>query len=248
VVPEPPGPAAVGSDGQVQGSSAVSSRVKDVMTTDVAAVRETAGYKDILAVMRQRHVSAVPVLDSAGHLAGVVSEADLLLKEIGTEALAGHLISTGRRAEQAKASGVTAAKLMSTPAVAIGPEESVATAARRMHDHRVKRLPVVDEEGRLIGIVSRVDVLSVFARPDEEIRDEVVREIIAGQFALDPSAFDVAVTSGIVTVTGQVGSQAVARQLTDAVRHVEGAVEVRDRITYPRANEPEAAFPRYQHR
>jgi CBS domain-containing protein len=153
-------------------------------------------------------------------------------------------------AEQSKGSGVSAAELMSTPAVAIGPEESLATAARRMHDQRVRRLPVVDEEGLLAGIVSRVDVLSVFARPDEEIRDEVVREIIAGQFALDPSAFDVAVTSGIVTVTGQVGSQAVARQLTDAVRHVEGAVEVRDRITYPRANEPEAAFlrPRYQHR
>ncbi len=228
----------------------MSSRVKDVMTTDVAAVRETAGYKDIVAVMRQRHVSAVPVLDSAGHLVGVVSEADLLLKEIGTEALAGHRISRRRRADQSKASGVTATDLMSTPAVAIGPQESVATAARRMRDRRVKRLPVVDEKGLLVGIMSRVDVLSVFARPDEEIRDEVVRKIIAAEFALDPSAFDVAVTSGIVTVTGQAANRAVARQLTDAVRHVEGAVEVRDRITYPPADEPEAAFlrPRYQHR
>ncbi len=228
----------------------MSSRVKDVMTTDVAVVEEAAGYKDILAVMRQRHVSAVPVLDSAGHLAGVVSEADLLLKEIGAETLAGHLLSTGRRGEQAKASGVTAAELMSAPAVAIGPEESVAAAARRMHDRRVKRLPVVDETGLLVGIVSRVDVLSVFARPDEQIRDEVIREIIAAQFALDPSTFDVTVTSGIVTIRGQAGNQAIARQLTDAVRHVEGAVEVRDRITYPRTDEPEAAFlrPRYQHR
>lgn len=229
----------------------MNSRVKDVMTTDVAAVRETARYKDILAVMRQRRVSAVPVLDSAGHPVGVVSEADLLLKEIGTEALAGHLISTGhRRAEQSKASGVTAAKLMSTPVVAIGPDESVATAARRMHDRRVKRLPVVDEEGLLVGIVSRMDVLSVFARPDEEIRDEVVREIIAAEFALDPGAFDVAVTSGIVTVTGRADNQAVARQLAEAVQHVEGVVEVRDRITYPPPDESEASFlrPRYQHR
>jgi len=219
------------------------------MTTDVAVVGDTAGYKDILAVMRQRHVSAVPVLDSAGHLAGVVSEADLLLKEIGAEALAGHLISTGRRAEQSKASGVTAADLMSKPAVAIGPEDSVATAARRMHDRRVKRLPVVDEGGLLVGIVSRVDVLSVFARPDEEIRDEVARKIIAAEFALDPSAFDVTVTSGIVTVTGQVDNHAVARRLADALQHVEGAVDVRDRITYPPADEPEAGFlrPRYQH-
>jgi CBS domain-containing protein len=228
----------------------VSSRVKDVMTTDVAAVQETAGYKDILAVMRQRHVSAVPVLDSAGHLVGVVSEADLLLKEMGTETLAGHRKSARRRTDQSKASGVTAADLMSTPAVTIGPQESVAAAARRMHDRRAKRLPVVDEKGLLVGIVSRVDVLSVFARPDEEIRDEVVRKIITAEFALDPSAFDVAVTSGIVTVTGQADNRAVARQLTDAVRHVEGAVEVRDRITYPPADGPEAAFlrPRYQHR
>ena len=219
----------------------MSSRVKDVMTTDVAAVRETAGYKDILAVMRQRHVSAVPVLDSAGHLVGVVSEADLLLKEIGTEALAGHRISAGRRADQSKASGVTAADLMSTPAVAIGPQESVATAARRMHDRRVKRLPVVDEKGLLVGIMSRVDVLSVFARPDEEIRDEVVKKIIGVEFALDSDAFDVTVRSGIVTVTGQVESRSIARQLIDALRHVEGVVDVRDRISHPLADQPRAA-------
>lgn len=224
----------------------MSSRVKDVMTSDVVTVGETAGYKDIIAVMRERRVSAVPVLDSAGHLAGVVSEADLLLKEAGAEALGGYLISTGRRGEKAKAAGVTAADLMTQPPVTIGPDESVVTAARRMRDCRVKRLPVVDQAGRLVGIVSRVDVLSVFGRPDTEIRDEVVRQIIGTDFALDPGAFEVTVSSGIVTVTGQADSHAVALQLADALRHVEGVVDVRDRISYPRdqAKAPRALRPR----
>jgi len=218
----------------------VSSRVKDVMTSDVVTVGEAAGYKDIIAVMRARHVSAVPVLDAAGHLAGVVSEADLLLKEAGADALGGYLVSTGRRGEQAKAAGVTAADLMTAPPVTIGPDENVITAAKRMRDRRVKRLPVVDRAGRLVGIVSRVDVLSVFSRPDTEIRDEVVQQIIGTEFALDPSAFEVTVSSGIVTITGQADSHVVALQLADALRHVEGVVDVRARISHPR-EQPKAA-------
>ena len=180
------------------------SRVKDVMTTDVVSVPESAEYKDIVSVVRELRVSAFPVLDVSGHLVGVVSEADLLLKEAGQEALGGSLISSGRRGEQAKAAGVTAAELMTSPAVTIGPEDSVADAARRMHDRHVKRLPVVDHAGRLVGIVSRVDLLSVFDRPDSEIRATVRKDIIARDFALDPDSFDVQVASGIVTITGQV--------------------------------------------
>ncbi len=212
-------------------------RVEDVMTTDVATVPETAGYKEIIDVMRRRRVSAVPVLDAAGQLAGLVSEADLLLKEVGADALGGYLISAGRRGEQAKATGVTAADLMSAPAVTIGHRESVAAAARRMHDRRVKRLVVVDDAGRLAGIVSRVDVLSVFTRPDDEIRHEVVSTIIATDFALDPGSFGVTVSSGVVTITGQAESRAVANQLADALHHVEGVVDVRSRLTVPPAQE-----------
>jgi CBS domain-containing protein len=219
----------------------MNSHVKDVMTRDVVSVRETAEYKDILAVMRELHVSAFPVIDSADHLVGVVSEADLLLKEIGQEALAGHLIASGRRGERAKAAGVTAAQLMTTPAVAASPDDSVAAAARLMHDRRVKRLPVVDKDGRLVGIVSRVDLLSVFDRPDNEIRDRVIKEVIAGDFALDPSALNVAVTSGIVTITGHVESTALARALVDALRHAEGVVDVRARLSSPRYVQPAAA-------
>lgn len=219
----------------------MNSHVKDVMTRDVVSVRKTAEYKDILAVMRELHVSAFPVLDSADHLVGVVSEADLLLKEIGQEALAGHLVASGRRGERAKAAGVTAAQLMTTPAVAASPDDSVAAAARLMHDRRVKRLPVVDKAGHLVGIVSRVDLLSVYDRPDDEIRDWVIKEIIIGHFGLDPSALEVRVSSGILTITGQVKSRALAIGLADALRHAEGVVDVRARLRSPRDGQPAAA-------
>lgn len=216
------------------------SRVKDVMTTDVVSVRETAEYKDIVAVLRELHVSGFPVLDEADHLVGVVSEADLLLKEAGQEALGGYLSSSGRRGEQAKAAGLTAAELISTPAVTIGPNDSLAAAARLMHDRHVTRLPVVDQTRRLLGIVSRVDLLSVFDRPDGQIRAAVRKDIIARDFALDPDAFDVQVTSGIVTISGQVQNQAVAQHLLAAIRHAEGVVAVRSRLRFPPPDPPGA--------
>jgi CBS domain-containing protein len=223
----------------VQGVISMDSRVKDVMTTDVVSVRVTVEYKDIVSVLRGLHVSALPVLDEAGHLVGVVSEADLLLKEVGQEALGGYLISSGRRGERAKAAAVTAAELMTTPAVTIGPDDSLAHAARLMHDRHVKRLPVVDQAGRLVGIVSRVDLLSVFDRPDGEIRAAVRKDIIARDFALDPDAFDVQVTSGIVTIAGQVETQTLADQLLGALRHAEGVVGVRSRLRFSPPDPPE---------
>jgi CBS domain-containing protein len=222
----------------------MNSSVKDVMTRNVVAVRETAGYKDIVTAMRRRRVSAFPVLDAADRVTGVVSEADLLLKEVGPEPFSGpvgSVLATGRRGERAKAAAVTAAELMSKPAVTISSEASVAEAARLMYTRRLKRLPVVDEADHLVGIVSRVDLLSVYSRPDDQIRDEVVKNVIAGEFALDPRAFDVNVVSGIVTVTGHVERHSVAGHLIEAIRHVEGVVDVRDRVGYPPEDVPKIA-------
>ena len=209
------------------------SLVKDVMTNEVVSVRDTAEYKEIVAAMRRLHISALPVLDEEDRLVGVVSEADLLLKEVGQAALGGYLISTGRQGEGAKAAGFTAAELMSSPALTIGPDDSVSGAARLMHDRHMKRLPVVDDEGRVVGILSRVDVLSVFDQPDGKIRDEVTKNIIQGDFALGPNQINVTVRSGVVTVTGQVESLAVARDLINALKHTEGVVGARSRLSYP---------------
>ncbi len=219
----------------------MTSAVKDLMTTDVVTIGETASYKDIVTAMRERRVSACPVVDAAGRVVGVVSEADLLPKEVGPEPFAGpgrSLRASGRRGERAKAAGATAAELMSTPPVTISPDASVADAARLMYERGMKRLPVVTSTGQLAGMVSRIDLLSVFTRPDSQIRDEVMQRVIAGEFALDPDAFAVTVTSGIVTVTGQVEGSAVARPLIDAVRHVDGVIDVQDRVSYPAEDPP----------
>ena len=209
--------------------------VKDVMATKVVTVRENASYKEILTAMGRFRISACPVLDSAGQVIGVVSEADLLPKEIGQEPFSGPgrlLRSSGRHGELAKAAALTAAELMSTPPITIGPEASVTEAARQMHERGVKRLPVVNEAGRLIGIVSRIDVLSIYDRPDSQIRDEVIREVITGKFRLDPEEFEVTVASGIVTVTGQASDPALAPGLVSAIRRVEGVIDVWDKIGY----------------
>jgi CBS domain-containing protein len=205
------------------------------MTSDAVAVAETASYKHLIEIMRRGRISSVPVVDAAGHVSGVVSEADLLLKEVGLDALTG-LRATGRRGELAKAAGLTAADLMTQPAVTIGPEDSVGEAARRMHDYRIKHLPVVGHDGELVGIVSRIDLLSVFDRPDQDIRTEISEKILAGRQGLDPQAVSVTVASGVVTVRGRTPSEAVAAELIDAICQTEGVVNVRDKITWPQAD------------
>jgi CBS domain-containing protein len=209
--------------------------VKDVMTTSVVAVREDADFKEMVHALRSRRISAFPVIDAAGRVIGVVSEADLLVKEATPELPQGLVRLAWRLKDRSKAAGVTAAEVMTKPAVTIGQHATVAEAARIMQSRRVKRLPVVDDDGRLRGIVSRADLLSVFERPDQEIRNEVVKGVVCGQFCLDPELLVVTVKSGIVTITGSVQRRADALSLLGEVRHVEGVVGVRDRLSYPPA-------------
>jgi CBS-domain-containing membrane protein len=207
--------------------------VRDVMTTSVVAVREDANFKEMVTVMRSRRVSAFPVLDSADKVIGVVSEADLLLKEAAPDYPKGLVRLSWRLTERSKAAGVTAAEVMTKPAVTISEDSPVTEAAQLMQSRRVKRLPVVDEYGRLRGIVSRADVLSVFERPDADIWADVVKDVIIGEFGFDAEMFVVTVRSGVVTVTGSVDRHADALALLGAIRHLEGIVAVRDRLSYP---------------
>jgi CBS domain-containing protein len=208
--------------------------VKDVMTTSVVAVRENANFKEMVTAMRSRRISAFPVIDAADRVIGVVSEADLLLKEAAPALPRGLVRLAWRMTDKTKAGGLTAADVMTRPAVTIGQDAPVAEAAQRMQSRRVKRLPVVDDDGRLRGIVSRADVLSVFERPDAEIWDDVVKDVIVGEFGLDSELFVVTVRSGVVTVTGSVDRRADALGLLAAIRHLESVVGVRDRLSYPR--------------
>jgi CBS-domain-containing membrane protein len=138
-----------------------------------------------------------------------------------------------RQREHARATATTAADLMTKPAVTIGPDEPVTHAARLMYSRRVKRLPVVNESGTLIGIVTRADVLSVYSRPDAEIRREITQDLILGTFLCDPARFAVPVKDSVVTIEGTPETTPVGRDIIDASRHVEGVVAVRDRLRYP---------------
>jgi CBS domain-containing protein len=192
--------------------------VGEVVTCQVIAAREQADFKQIVAVMRHGHVSALPVLDSENRVIGVVSEADLLAKEAAPGARRAAL-HWPHRADERKASAVQARDLMTRPAVTIGPDATVVEAARTMRARRVKRLVVADKTGHLLGVVSRIDALSVYDREDDEIRDEIIGDIITSDFALNPDTFEVRVRCGIVTITGQAESKAMAIQLLEAIRH-----------------------------
>ena len=217
---------------------AMNATVKDVMTTHVVAVRKNASFKDMAARLREHRVSAFPVLDDDNKVVGVVSEADLLFKEALEFGVPGKLSSMLHQREQAKAAGIVAEDLMTKPPVTIGPNEFVTHAARLMYTRKVKRLPVVDADGRLIGIVSRADVLSVYSRPDADIRHEITEGIILDTLLCDPSRFTVTVKDGIVTLEGMPETATVGHDLIAETRHVEGVVAVRDRLSYPPTERP----------
>lgn len=207
--------------------------VKDVMTTHVVAVRLDATYKDIAARLRELRVSAFPVLDDDNRVVGVVSEADLLTKEALESSVPRLMDGILHGRERAKAAAITAGDLMTKPAITIGPHDLVTTAARMMYSRKLKRLPVVDDVGRLIGIVTRTDVLGVYSRADAEIQHDIVENVIVGTVLTDPARFNVIVKDGVVTVEGTPENASVGRDMIEEIRHVEGVVAVRDRLVYP---------------
>jgi CBS domain-containing protein len=211
--------------------------VKDVMSTHVIAVRQYASYKEMAAMLHDQRVSAFPVVDDDNKVIGVVSEADLLTKEALEGTLPRTLLSRQERVRK-QVNALTAADLMTRPPVTIGPDETVTSAARLMFDQRVKRLPVISDDGTLIGIVTRSDVLSVYSRPDAEIQHRVTQDLILGTFLCDPYAFIVTVKDGIVTIEGTPETSLVGHHIIAAIRHLEGVVAVRDRLSYPLLDSP----------
>jgi len=207
--------------------------VKEIMTTQVVAVKLGASFKEMAAALRENRISAFPVVDDDGRVIGVVSEADLLAKEVLNADHAGTIIAMLHRREQDKADGLTARDLMTHPAVTVTPDDSVEQAARLMYTLQVKRLPVIDHDGRLVGIVSRTDVLAVYDRPDSEIRQEIIDNVIVLGFLRDPDQFTVEVQAGVVTLTGDPESASLGQDLVRKIRHVQGVVAVRDRLSYP---------------
>src|SRR5215470_11803434 len=212
------------------------STIRDVMTTDVVTVDRITPYKEIAQLLAEHKISAVPVLIMGRHVAGVVSEADLLAAEDQTARRA----RTGRtgvlpwtRRQVAQHPKLTAEELMTKPAVTIHPDAPIPRAAAVMRNNHVRRLPVVDASGKLVGIVSRRDLLSVFLRPDAQIADEV-RELLTEILFADPATITVAVRRGVVTLLGRPGQQDHHDLIPVAIRliwDIDGVVDVVDKLS-----------------
>jgi len=210
-------------------------RVQDVMTTDVATIAPDALLKDAAVELVRRRISGMPVVDGERHVLGVISETDILAKEGDEHRNAGFLrwlVDPADPWVAARFDAVTVGDAMSAPAHTITPDRPIAKAANVMLEDDVNRLPVVDADGTLVGVVSRGDLVRAFARSDEEIRQEIEEDVIRRVMWLSPSAVDVTVTDGVVTLAGEVASEADAELLPTFARKVPGVVEVSSSLTH----------------
>ncbi|MFG1605215.1 CBS domain-containing protein [Actinoplanes sp. NPDC049265] len=207
--------------------------VADVMTRDVVSIPPEASYRETVDTLIVGGISAAPVVDADGRVLGVVSEADLLHKiEAADDHEHRRVIRAPHRAATAKAHAATAAELMSSPAITVKPEVSVPAAARQLEHDRVKRLPVVDAGGRLVGIVSRRDLLRVHLRTDQEIRADVVDDVLMRTLWIDPATVAVEVDRGTVTLGGGVDTRTLAGLAVELTAKVAGVVAVVDKLVW----------------
>ncbi|MFE7233483.1 CBS domain-containing protein [Streptomyces sp. NPDC002405] len=205
--------------------------VGDLMTSAVVSVRQDTGFKDIAEHLAEHDVTAVPAVDDQGRPVGVVSEADLLRKQESQADPGGHLAAAHLLpAERAKAHALTAGGLMTSPAATARPQWSVVEAARTMARHHVKRLPVVDDAGRLVGIISRSDLLHVFLRRDLTIREEIMKDVLTRTLGLAPGAISVQVTDGRVTLSGTVPLESLIPIAVRLSESVDGVVDVTNHL------------------
>jgi CBS domain-containing protein len=207
--------------------------VNDVMTTAVVTVAPDTPYRSVVDLLVSHRFSAVPVVDEFQRVTGVVSEADLLRKIEYAGAEEPRLFDgRRRRGERVKASARTAADLMSTPPVTVLTSTPIPAAARLMDGEGVKRLPVIDDLGRLVGIVSRGDLLKVHLRPDDQIHADIESGVLRPILAEEIGTVRVSVADGVVTLTGRVDRWSTTDIVDRLTRQVAGVVEVADRIAY----------------
>jgi CBS domain-containing protein len=207
--------------------------VNDVMTTSVVTVAPDTPYRGVVDLLVSHRFSAVPVVDEFQRVTGVVSEADLLRKIEYAGAEEPRLFEgRRRRGERVKASARTAADLMSSPPITVLTGTSIPAAARLLENEDVKRLPVVDDLGRLIGIVSRGDLLKVHLRPDDDILADVRTGVLVPFMSDEAERVDLTVEDGVVTLTGKVDRWSTIDIADRLIRQIAGVVEVVDKLEY----------------
>jgi CBS domain-containing protein len=208
-------------------------KVRELMTREVVSVPPDTPLRRVAQLLLEHGISGVPVCDANGTLLGVVTEADILRKELGVK-LGGPLawLADGSDVvEMQKAAARTAGEAMTSPPVTTSPWRTVAEAARLMLDRRVNRLPVV-AGGRLVGIVTRADLVRAFKRPDEEISREIAEEAIGDSLWVSRDDVEVEVRDGEVTLRGTVQARSDAQLLVRFVSTVPGVVGVSSELTW----------------
>ena len=208
--------------------------VSDVMTSQVHVATPLTPFKLLVRLIEENRVSAIPIVDQQGIPIGIVSETDLLLKQRRPELESSRdlLHVQKRRHERAKAAGTVASEVMTSPAITVGSDTSLSQAARLMQEGNIRRLVVVDERGRIAGIVSRSDLLQVFLRTDDELREEIAGKLIPAILLSSNDAIGVEVRWNIATLSGEVDRKSDADMLTRLARELDGVVGVVDQLTY----------------
>ncbi|MCE7004673.1 CBS domain-containing protein [Kibdelosporangium philippinense] len=214
--------------------------VASVMTKDPVTVTPETEFKEIVNLLASKQISAVAVLAKDGFPLGVVSEADLLHKQESDGTEPEHHLFTSKQTHvrQRKAVALQAKDLMSAPVFTISPEETLAVAARELARRGVRRLFVVDDH-KLVGVVSRRDLLSVFRRSDQDIQQEIVQEILVRTLWADPKSMSVTVEDGVVTMLGRLERRCEVEIASRLVPKIPGVIEVRNRMSYAWNDMPE---------
>ena len=211
--------------------------VRDAMTTHVLTVRTDTPLKDVARALIDAGISGLPVVDDRGRVAGVVSEADFLIKGQGAQSvhhrplarLLGESATT--REQLSKVAARSAGEAMTAPAVTIAPTRSLQEAAGLMTAHGINRLPVV-EDGRLVGILTRADLVRAYLRTDDELAATIREDVLLRILWLDPAAFEVVVDRGEASVRGHVERRSTASAIEDAVAMVPGIISVAVDVTW----------------
>ncbi|MFF4505103.1 CBS domain-containing protein [Streptomyces sp. NPDC001401] len=214
-------------------------KVGSVMTTEVVRAEYGTPFKEVARLLGEHRISGLPVVDEDDKVIGVISETDLMIRQ--AEAPDPYApkqrfrladLAPSARRQAAKARARTAGQLMTEPPVTVHADNTIVEAARTMAQHRVERLPVLDEANRLVGIVTRRDLLGVFLRPDADIRTEVIEEVLVHALWLAPRTIDVSVTEGVVTLSGHMERKSETEIAVSMTRQIDGVVAVVDKLSY----------------
>ena len=207
--------------------------VREVMTTDPVTITPATPLKNVVDLLVSQKFSAVPVVSLQGRVLGVVAETDLLRKEeLQRDPDSRHSAHLSYRVRRDMATAETAGEIMSTTLVTVRPGATVAEAARLMDRHDVTCLPVTDESGKLLGVVGPRNLLRVFLRPDEEIRAEIITDVLAGYLGTNPALVHVEVVDGVVKLAGELERKSMLAVILPAVRAVGGVIDVEGELRY----------------